>query len=84
MAGLGRRGEVFRVQHAVMGQVEAMKVLLADGSDEEQAQRFLREIDTFTASLEKPLTASGQVITSTGARVEGRIVEICSSSRPPL
>ena len=57
VAGRGGMGQVFRVQHSVTGQVEALKVLLADRSDEEQAQRFLREIQV-QAGLHHPNIAA--------------------------
>jgi eukaryotic-like serine/threonine-protein kinase len=57
VAGRGGMGQVFQVQHSVTGQVEALKVLLADRSDEEQAQRFLREIQV-QAGLHHPNIAA--------------------------
>ena len=57
VAGRGGMGQVFQVQHTVTGQMEAMKVLLADRSDEEQAQRFLREIQV-QAGLHHPNIAA--------------------------
>ncbi|WP_407665608.1 protein kinase domain-containing protein, partial [Mycolicibacterium vinylchloridicum] len=54
LLGAGGMGEVYRVAHPRMGRREAMKVLPADVSaDEEYRQRFVREAD-LAASLWHP------------------------------
>jgi serine/threonine-protein kinase len=58
LAGSGAVGRVFRVEHAVTGRVEAMKVLLENQSHTpEQEQRFRREVQ-LQASLNHPNIAS--------------------------
>lgn len=54
--GSGGAGQVFKVEHRITRRVEAMKVLLS-GRMEEQAERFLREIQV-QASLQHPHIAS--------------------------
>src|SRR5579872_4349538 len=56
--GSGGMGEVYQVEHAVTGRMEAMKVLAADASNtSEQDQRFLREIQ-LQAALDHPNIAA--------------------------
>ena len=57
LAGRGGMGQVFRVEHTVTGQSEAMKVLLAEPCGEAEAQRFLREIQ-LQAGLSHPNIAA--------------------------
>ena len=54
VVGQGAAGQVFRVQHAVTGRLEAMKVLLAErGIDQAMRERFLQEIK-IQATLNHP------------------------------
>ena len=56
--GSGGAGRVFRVEHAITGRVEAMKVLLETRADSEaSAERFQREIK-LQAKLDHPGIAS--------------------------
>ncbi len=56
--GSGGAGRVFRVEHAITGRVEAMKVLLESRTDSEApAERFQREIK-LQAKLDHPGIAS--------------------------
>jgi serine/threonine protein kinase len=56
--GSGGMGDVYQVEHAVTGRMEAMKVLAADASNtSEQDQRFLREIQ-LQAGLTHPNIAA--------------------------
>jgi serine/threonine-protein kinase len=56
--GSGGMGDVYQVEHAVTGRMEAMKVLAADASNtSEQDQRFLREIQ-LQAGLDHPNIAA--------------------------
>src|SRR5260370_37926156 len=52
IAGIGGMGEVYKVEHVITQRLEAMKVL-SHGCSEEQADRFLREIQV-QASLNHP------------------------------
>jgi serine/threonine-protein kinase len=57
-AGSGGAGRVFRVEHAITGRIEAMKVLLEGRTDSEApAERFQREIK-LQAKLDHPGIAS--------------------------
>jgi len=56
--GSGGMGEVYQVEHAVTGRMEAMKVLATDASNtSDQDQRFLREIQ-HQAGLDHPNIAA--------------------------
>jgi len=56
--GTGGAARVYRVRHKITGRIEAMKVLLPDhAEDDEQAQRFLREVRV-QAELSHPNIAS--------------------------
>ncbi len=58
LAGSGAVGRVFRVEHAVTGRIEAMKVLIENQNHTpEQQQRFLREVQV-QARLNHPNIAS--------------------------
>ena len=54
VVGSGGMGQVFKVEHAVTGRVEAMKVLAGYGEDDsEESHRSLREIQ-IQAKLDHP------------------------------
>ncbi len=84
VVGSGGAGRVFRVEHAITGRVEAMKVLLARRADSEApAERFEREIK-LQAKLDHPGIAL--VHNAFWAKEElvmiMELVEGCSLDRP--
>lgn len=92
LLGKGGVGRVYKVRHKVTGRVEALKVLLPDSADDDdQAQRFLREIQV-QAGLSHPHIAAvynafwhGGQLVMVVEYVDGESLDaVLERGRPPL